>query len=708
MKFRILCAASAATCAFSAFAALKTTWDVGDYIQDGLVMHYDGIRNVGATAEHDSSATQWKDLSPNAGYAVNRACVYGGNGYWVDDAYVVTGMSCMETQNQPALGGEFTIQIACDVDVTSDDRTHPSVFAADDFYMYVDRSWSGQQSLTNIFWQTDSYGSNTGGNRPQVKWPEGRYINAAFDANYMYMMSGTDWGDCTKVWGMRQTRVDPKNDVPALSYTIGGRPVGGSSGGRNYCSIGKFYAVRAYTRKLENWELAHNRAIDEIRFHGGTAIPYTNVLVAASENAVLAGTEPPGGYAVDVSHTFTASAVTDGDNRYEVSGYTLEAWDEENGVWGAPAAYDGAAYTYATNTTAGMVRLKWRWTQTNGIRRYDVCDYVTNGMLAHYDGIRNVGPDSPHDSSAAKWIDLTDRRIPATPNLTVWGGNYGSWISNAYEFVGQSYLKTDETITLGGEFTIQIAADMDLTVYEAVTNSPSLLSADSNFSIYTDRYWDTGRTATNLYWNVNSFGGSDRPTMSNWPEGRWSTGRYVSGAFTSTNLYITQTEKWRDGWGYKRTRTIMNDVGAMKFLIGGQSNKNGMIGPYYSLRMYSHMLSNDELAKNRDVDEVRFHGAEATGRGAVQVASSKSFLSGRERGAYKLVGTYTFKADDAVVGGEKYLVSGSTVETWDPGTKTWKDPVFARGATRTLSASQNARRITWKWVRDRGTIMFLY
>ena len=143
MKFRILCAASAATCAFSASAALKTTWDVGDYIQDGLVMHYDGIRNVGAAAEHDSSATQWKDLSPNAGYAENRACVYGGNGYWADDAYVFTGVSCMETKNQPVLGGEFTIQIACDVDVTSDNRTHPSVFASDRFYMYLDRSWSG-------------------------------------------------------------------------------------------------------------------------------------------------------------------------------------------------------------------------------------------------------------------------------------------------------------------------------------------------------------------------------------------------------------------------------------------------------------------------------------------------------------------------------------------------------------------------------------
>ena len=706
MKSGMICAVLAASAAFFADAALKTTWDVGDYVQDGLVMHYDGIRNVGATAEHDSSATQWKDLSPNAGYAENRACVYGGNGSWADNAYVFTGVSCMETKNQLALGGEFTIQIACDVDVTSDDRTHPSVFAAGSFYMYVDRSYAAQQALTNIFWSTETYSGNTSGNKPQVKWPEGRYINAAFDASYMYITPGTDWDVCAKNWGMRQSRPTPV-DVPELSYTIGGRPMGGTSGGRNYCSIGKVYAVRAYSRKFENWELAHNRAIDEIRFHGATAIPYTNVLVAASDNAVLVGAEAPGGYAVDGSHTFTASAVTDGENHYEVSGYTLEEWDEENGVWGAVTAHDGSSYTYATNTTTGMVRLMWRWRQTNGIRRYDVYDYVTNGILAHYDGIRNVGPDFPHDSSAAKWIDISDRRIPATPGLTVWGGNYGSWISNAYSFVGQSYLKTDESITLGGEFTIQIAADMDLTIYENVSNSPSLLSADNNFSMYTDRYWDTGRITTNLYWNVDSFGGSERPTMSNWPEGRWSTGRYVSGAFTSTNLYITQTDQWRGGWGYKRTRTIMNDVKAMRFLIGGQSNKNGMIGPYYSLRMYSHMLSNDELAKNRDVDEVRFHGAEATAPDAVQVASSTSFLSGRESGAYKLVGSYTFTAEGATVDGVEYVPRGSVVETWDSSSRTWTNPEFASGASRTLSAGAAARRLTWRWGRNQGLILLL-
>ena len=50
-----LCSAS------SAFAALK--YDVGDYIQDGLVVHLDGIRNVGAGLPHDATADMWANLA---------------------------------------------------------------------------------------------------------------------------------------------------------------------------------------------------------------------------------------------------------------------------------------------------------------------------------------------------------------------------------------------------------------------------------------------------------------------------------------------------------------------------------------------------------------------------------------------------------------------------------------------------------------------
>ena len=35
------------------------------YVQDGLLVHWDGIENVGRGLEHDNGATLWKDLSGN-------------------------------------------------------------------------------------------------------------------------------------------------------------------------------------------------------------------------------------------------------------------------------------------------------------------------------------------------------------------------------------------------------------------------------------------------------------------------------------------------------------------------------------------------------------------------------------------------------------------------------------------------------------------
>ena len=45
-KSRFVVALTATVFALAADAKLKTSWDVGDYVQDGLIAHYDGIRNM--------------------------------------------------------------------------------------------------------------------------------------------------------------------------------------------------------------------------------------------------------------------------------------------------------------------------------------------------------------------------------------------------------------------------------------------------------------------------------------------------------------------------------------------------------------------------------------------------------------------------------------------------------------------------------------
>ena len=74
MKTTIACVkamsfAAIALGALSASAEIKywdnpayRAFDVGDYVQSGLLLHYDGIRNAGAAADHDPNATVWKNL----------------------------------------------------------------------------------------------------------------------------------------------------------------------------------------------------------------------------------------------------------------------------------------------------------------------------------------------------------------------------------------------------------------------------------------------------------------------------------------------------------------------------------------------------------------------------------------------------------------------------------------------------------------------
>ena len=78
----ILGAACMLTVPMASFATLK--YQPSDYVQDGLVVHLDGIANVGANRAHDSSATYWENLAnPTNSAAITNNASSG----WRDDGY---------------------------------------------------------------------------------------------------------------------------------------------------------------------------------------------------------------------------------------------------------------------------------------------------------------------------------------------------------------------------------------------------------------------------------------------------------------------------------------------------------------------------------------------------------------------------------------------------------------------------------------------
>ena len=75
----------------TANAALK--FEPDSYVQDGLVVHLDGIRNAGADRPHDPTASTWADLTGNVGGVMFVKRDASDTSAWTDDGYLFTGMS---------------------------------------------------------------------------------------------------------------------------------------------------------------------------------------------------------------------------------------------------------------------------------------------------------------------------------------------------------------------------------------------------------------------------------------------------------------------------------------------------------------------------------------------------------------------------------------------------------------------------------------
>ena len=695
--FSVAMAASIALGATSAYAGFRQ-WDAGDYVQNGIIAHYDAIRNVGADQPHDNSPTEWRDLSPLGGIATNLPTVYGGSVRWVDDACVLNGKAILKLAQKLELGSNFTIQVASDLDLTVDTRTELPVFSSEKiFKLHTDRTWDAVASSMNLKFVTATDSGITDGNSPYINWADGRYINAAFGDGRAYLTAGTSW-PAGKAW------VNSEVFVPARSYTIGGRFQGGSSGGAKLCSRGRFYALRIYSRKLTNEELAWNRAIDEIRYHGASAPPLTNVVVAASGNGFF-GTEEPGGYAVAGSHVFTAASVTNNGCVFAPSGYTIEVWDGENGEWGAPTAFNGASYEYSTDSSPERVRLTWTWEMTSGIERFDAGDYVQNGIIAHYDAIRNVGAEEPHDNAPAAWRDLSPKGGSAANLATVYG-NAVSWTDDACVLNGKAIMQTQQPLELGSNFTIQVACDFDTSADGR--QRPAVFASGFDFQILFERSYDGVRDSMTLWWWTTAY--SDITRGNSQTIANWSEGRYVNAAFGDGRAYMTAGTAWPTGRAWGKPDVYMP---ALTYTFGGRlsgGDSGGInlcsIGKLHAVRIYSRKLTNTELVWNRGVDEIRYHGAEATIPGSVWIASNRGDCHGNESGAYKLVDEYTFTAETQFVGGVKYVPVGYVVETWDAATSSWRGTATASGTSCTLqnAADTPARRLTWRFLSCRGTI----
>ena len=352
-----------------ASAGAVRVYDADDYVQNGLVAHFDGIRNVGAAAAHDPDATTWANLGStgSANDATRIALATGPSGAaagcWTNgNAYAFKGLEYFALGGTLNLGNAVTLQAATKYSpaaYTDPTSTHyPSIFGgtsanADNFSVWHDKgklSWLSFKVLGTTKKNTSTW--------------DGLALNAVYDgANTRQSITK----DASYTWQNGET--DKRIDSANTTYAIG-TSQNGTYNMRQRMFFGEIQNIRLYDRVLSEAELAWNQAVDDQRFREAPAPSLDDVNAILRSDISLDGSltnDWIGRYIVGGSHEFTAPAAfyneTDG-LFYEPTGHAVETWDAATGGWGAAVTNAGASYAA---TDSDKVRVTWLWRSQNSI-----------------------------------------------------------------------------------------------------------------------------------------------------------------------------------------------------------------------------------------------------------------------------------------------------------------------------------------------------
>ena len=683
------------------------TYDVSDYVWDGLQVFYDGICNQGTNVAHSTTATNWVNLGSvgrDNDMFIQRLKIDGSNwvdvpdlstvgvndpGYWTDNGFTMKGTSRFRC-NAPGgfdVGTSYSLQML--VDAKASDQVN-------DYYAYLLGAQQDQFALrlspTNgkLFFRYESGIANS----PCLLGGTYDYVTAIMrDSNKQTIFSGTT----------EPTSGDGYREDSACGYSDTGFAFGGySKTGVDNRFVGTVKSFRQYDHALTPAEVAQNRKVDDFRYFGKFA--ETDVIVQSAYPA-LRGNEPDGDYDVDGSHTFTAPAsVTIKVNGKEIE-YACAGYMVERGIWHTRAnttffvctnAQTFATNSYAYDEAAGLVRLIWLWKPVRGLRTatdYSFDDYSQAGLVWHYDGIYNAGV-GVHDSNATTWKNLGDR---ANSDLH-WNGatSTGHWTDDGYVFAGGPRFKGNAGFKLRN-FTMQTLIDgnpADQTVTE-----PYCFNGSGNYfnlRVIMDTYNGSARNSfcwvaqSNMYMYFHA------------PDNQYSFATGIQDFDNKKAMMFPDTtiptEYTKDGtYGAQRLYhefTSMNEVNDDGYGLGNiKDGSAGFVGTVKSFRYYDRVLTQEELVRNRNVDAVRYFGE----LGVTNVYVVAGGGTQAETGAYKVEGEWTFTA--ASVEDKKGLivpVVRYTTETLVNGewtNKTWHD-----GTNFTYSAAANLGtvRLTWK------------
>ncbi len=686
--------------------------DAVAYIQSGLMGHFDAIRNVGINQPHNPTATEWKNLV--SGYP--DAEFVGNVGYWRSGySFYSTGdeiHSYVRLKSTLNVGSKMAVQLVTTIDSTkqySGSNIYTIFFRSPDneFSLYYQNTSASAKSQKLIM-KADKFGGASN-NRPAINPWDGRYITAMVDSDI-------------RLLGETASSIKSKTSTPSKAFNYQFHWCGTHEGGRP-ATVGDYHAVRIYNAELTAEQLAWNRMLDEVRYRGAD----TNVnVVVWSDAAGIEGTQMNGKYMVNGHCTFTAPAsVTTNGCTYALAGYTLEVWDSATNAWRAAEVHaDESSFAYTNCLARPKVRLTWNWNMTSGAKPLDADAYVQNGLVLNFDGIRNAGFGLPHNTNTTTWANLGTYGGAGIAEKTAIASSYwhansadGSWDADGYRFKSRNYFAMANFVNLGLQSTAQVVADYDNAEAKKHFVSNGIrwpcffggIDLSNRFNLYVNVESDNADKVYS-YSHANS---SYRPNTTDWD------GRFINRTFDATTANtVTLTSSYGASWKTgTKTLPANTSAGIHRLAIGTEGeNANGyychiLHGKVCAVRFYDRVLSSDEIAYNRAIDEARFFGrfANLDAMDAVLVRSEspdgKVKIDGE--GAYIVRNaSKSFSAPATLtVDGKTYTCTGYRIETWNSTTRQWNTDSTGAGLTVELSSTTTGaanRRLTWFWRITQG------
>ena len=684
-----------------AVGALKK-YDLSSYVQNGLVVHLDGICNKGPFEAHDPLSVTWANLAD----AENPAIISGFNpsAGWRDCGYYFSYDSINKWCNYARLEKDVPTMTAATFEFVVDAEKGEqkelgwgcTFFSGTDDQRVCCVDADGQIRFKADLWTGNS------NFRPSIAkwgWKQASFtLGSAGDGNF----KAYDDGVLKDSKSAGDTGV---NTIPATQWMVGNK-IGDVRENNQFTGVMKSF--RIYNRVLDAEEVALNAIVDAFRFDG--VLPITNAVIETSV-AGIEGTEPSGIYAVDGTHVFTVPpSVTRDSVTYVCMGYTRENW--EGGDWGEAVNVDGFSVTVSESE---KVRITWRWAVAPGILGKGGIDaYSTEGIKVWYDGIRNVGKDKPHADEGV-WHEL----VSGQPANMVENDN-SHWDRDGYHFASsqdgknRSYVYLRQLVSLGTVGTIEIACDVR--PEDQTAEWPKFVTFG-----YTNTNWDAkyeNKMAVQAYKNEKALRLADDAWTGNSEEYYKGTeyANYNYRANTSTGwdgkyaAFVVDSDNHRS---YRKgcrdvvkPRAILQEMPAAFWMLGntyynGTTATDQLVGTIKAVRAYGRVLSDAEISRHYSIDVWRFDGTMPISNAVMVVEDARGF-SGRETAdVYFPIGwTFSSGAQRMKANGKTFKPSGYVVEEWDAETGVWRTAESSGRATEWVSPVAlpfASRRLKWRW-----------